>query len=120
MRGLGAGIHSLLQNRGFAGRISRRQPSSGVDPETGSPVPGELVSTDVMYIMWTPSIYRDSVASGFDTFIRSNAGRVYVVAVSSLDVKTTDSFFDADGKRYEIHNASRVANSHTELLVLEV
>lgn len=108
-----------MKTRGLSGKILRYTDSGSVDPETGSPRPATPAEVEVKYIMWAPSLYRDSVTSGFDDFVRQNGGRVYVVAAYPQGVTVKDTFVDQDGNRYKVVNVHHIASSHDELLVTE-
>lgn len=108
-----------MKRRGLAGKIQKFTDSGTIDPETGSPRPANVAEVDVYYIMWEPSLYRDSVVSGFDDFVRQNGGRVHVVAVYPQGTTIKDTFLDENGKRYKVVNVHAIASSHDELLVLE-
>ena len=118
LQGLGEAILSLLANRGLIGKRIYRSVGY-VDPETGSPRPGAEHEHKVRYIMWEPSIYRDSAVSGFEDFVRQNGGRVHIVAVSRVGFGVDDLFEDAGGKRYAVKNVLTYP-AHEELLVVEV
>jgi len=115
--GLGAGIRSLLANRGLIGKRVYRTVAT-VDPETGSPRPGREIEQTIRYIMWQPSLYRDSAVAGFEDFVRQNGGRVHIVATDPVGFGVDELFVDADGKRYAVRNVLRYP-SHEELLVVE-
>jgi len=89
-----------------------------VDPDTGSPRPGETIKYEIKYIMWTPAMYHDDVNT-YEEFVRQDAGRSYLMAVYPQGTKVSDIVVDADGVRYKVINVHRVVNSHDELLVEE-